>query len=192
MKIVYSATYRECERYLGVSEDETSLAINDFSSKKIIPTGGKDSRILFLRRVTNGTWILVDGMWYPDGKKYEIKTSFRLFDRTVEEARSNDPLILLQHLVMIFGEIMTAGDQQNRFIFQSVFQIYSDAKSFDIQVTEHKKGHKVLISTGHRTFRTSQGQFADVHLAYAMDLDRYRDYVKENMADISQSGVHTR
>jgi hypothetical protein len=174
------------QKDFGITDDEIELTVRDPATKKVLKALGGKPKILFLRRVDNGTYILIDSTWVPKTQTVEVGLALRLFDHNIEQAGSNDPLIVLQDLVMKFGMTLKVGDQQNKFIYQSTFDVDPKISKVDVfKIVGEKKGKLYIYALGFEYHKRGDTAIAQVSLAYALDREKYVGWLRENMADIN-------
>jgi hypothetical protein len=183
MKVVVQEYFKPFQQAYRITDDALELAVNDPSSKKVLKPENDKPKILFLRRISDGTWILVDGRYSRKNNTLEVGAAFRLFDHVITEAQSNDPLIIMQHIVMQFGFMLEIGEQHNKFIYQSSFNFDPKLKEVEVIKIIRPAGRMddpAVYSYGQRTIRIDDQAVMEVILAYAIDSKRYVEWLKEN------------
>ena len=77
--------------------------------------------ILFLKKMNNGYYLLVDGRWH--NPILLVSTAFKIFPHTIEKVGNTEPLIVLQHFAQNFGYTMLIGEQLNRFVHSETIAV---------------------------------------------------------------------
>ena len=166
---------------LGISEDEVIKTANS-DNKKIFPTSN-NNELLFLRKMENGSYLLIAGLW--KGGEFEVRQAYRLFEHLIIEAQSNDPFVVLQTFAHNFGLVMRSGEQQSKFIYGELIHLDASQKKWDIAtILGLKKDKAALFNIQGTNRRVGNETYVVIRIAYAIDREKYLAYVKEQMADL--------
>lgn len=178
MKIVLTDYFREnCQTHFNITEKEVQLTVNDSKTVKKLKTMGGATKFLFLRKQDDGTYILVDGTWRDS--RLEVVLAYRLSEQFINEVKSDDPLLVMQHLATRFGVFVKVGEQTSKFIYESTFEVDSKLDQAQLfEVVGGKAGHYVMKSSSFRWERKQGYAFVEISMVYALDRDDYMDWLK--------------
>lgn len=99
-----------------------------------------------------------------------------------EAADSSDPGILIQVLADKFGFPVRSGDLQSRFILGTMFDYQQQEQLELIKVFNIPGGRMVGYHFTVTLSETPHGKMWIVRMAFAIDLIRFFEYVKERLA----------
>jgi hypothetical protein len=184
MEIVIRPQIKNDLDFLGITKEEVEDTINTSENKKIIPSLKRDE-ILFFNKLKNGSYLLVDALWR--NKKVEVRNAFRIFEHLIDEVQSNDPFVLLQALADRFGLYIQVGDQQNKYIYEETIGVDPGTKNINLlKIMNIPPRHTAVSNLEYVERKFGKERFAIVRLAYAIDREKYADYLKERMADLKR------
>jgi|Deesub1362B_J571_1020462.scaffolds.fasta_scaffold02209_11 hypothetical protein len=175
MKIIFTDLFKnECKIKFKIEENIIQQAITDPNAKNIVKLDDKEF-IFLIKKLPelNNEYLLV--CTRKEANKLMVDLAFRILPELVEEARTLEPIIILQQLAMKFGLTIRIGPQLNKFIFKESIPIESSIKTQSLVEIHNPEKHKFIQNILLKVDK--KNKLAICALAFCIDVDKYMSWL---------------
>lgn len=178
MIIIFTEFFKnECQNKLQITDDQIKQIITNPDREQVVKSNNLELKF-FVKRMVEP-----EGEHYflvctrSEGDNLLVDLAFIILPELVQEAKTLQPIILLQELALKFGLTIRVGQQLNKFILKESIPIQLNDEVNKLVEIVNPENHSFMHSMIFKIRQTGDIKIADCSIAYCIDSNKYMSWL---------------